>query len=43
MGALALVAQRIEQKTFLLQTLPPHRTLYKASGGEEVSRAIGVE
>ena len=38
----ALVAQRIEQKTFRLQTPPPHRTAYKGSRGEVVGRAIRV-
>jgi putative hemolysin len=28
----ALVAQRIEQKTFRLQTPPPHRTTYRVVG-----------
>ena len=38
----ALVAQRIEQKTFRLQTPPPHRTTYEGSGAEVVGRAMGV-
>jgi hypothetical protein len=43
MGALALVAQRIEQKTFRLQTPPPHRTPCKGSRGEARGRAMGVQ
>jgi hypothetical protein len=38
----ALVAQRIEQKTFRLQVPPPHRTTYKGSRREVRGRAMGV-
>jgi hypothetical protein len=38
----ALVAQRIEQKTFRLPTPPPHRTTYEGSRAEVAGRAICV-
>ena len=38
----ALVAQRIEQKTFRLPTPPPTSHYLKGSGGEVVGRAIRV-
>jgi len=38
----ALVAQRIEQKTFRLLTPSPQRTRRRGSGGEVSGRAIGV-
>jgi len=38
----ALVAQRIEQKTFRLDASSPNRTSYKGSGGVNWGRALSV-